>query len=58
MDQKLLNDLAIAYAQTRLLRKQSDSTNPPSRDELYSFIYDYRFALGNIEEQMRQYPTI
>ncbi len=58
MDKKQIHDLAIAYAQTRLLRKQYDAEKPPTEDELYNFAYDYRFALERIEHQLKQYPKL
>jgi len=57
MDQKALHDLAIAYAQARLTRKQYDAKLSPSEDELYHFVYDYLFATEHINEQIKQYPT-
>lgn len=57
MDPKVLHELALAYAQARLIRKQQDSEKAPTQDELYSFVYDYRFATEHISEQLKQYPT-
>lgn len=56
MDRQELHNLAVAYASARLSCKQVSKV--PSTDELYDFIYDYRFALEHIEEQAKQYPTI
>lgn len=58
MDKIQLNELAIAYAQARLTRKQFDSKNPPNEDELYNFAHDYLFAMEKLEKQFKQYPTI
>ncbi len=35
MDKKQIHELAIAYAQARLIRKQQDAETPPTEDELY-----------------------
>ncbi len=53
--QTLYQQLAIAYAQARLSRKQPER-EIPTKEELYSFAYDYRFALENIREQLSHYP--
>lgn len=54
--QNTYNNLAIAYAQARLSRRQSDAEKVPSEDELYAFCYDYLYALDHIEQQIRKYP--
>ena len=56
MDEKLLHNLAVAYAQARLSRKHSDAAKPPTKDELYNFAYDYAFAMEHIESQLKSYP--
>lgn len=58
MDPKVLHDLSIAYAQARLSRKQYNSKEPHSKEELYDFIHDYHFARNNIVEQSKQLPRI
>lgn len=56
MDMKQLHEIALAYAQARLCRKQYDANKPPTKDELYDFTYDYQFALEYAEDEMRKYP--
>lgn len=58
MDTKLCHELSIAYAKARLIRKQFDAERPPSKDELYSFYYDYQFAMDYIPEQAKSYPRL
>jgi len=58
MDQKLLHELAISYAQARLTRKQIDAENCHSEDELYDFIHDYQFALTHTNEQLKRLPKV
>ena len=58
MDTKLRHELAIAYAQARLTRKQFDAETPPSEEELYCFYYDYQFAIDNIAKQVKSYPRL
>lgn len=58
MDKKQIHELAIAYAQARLIRKQQDAETPPTEDELYIFAYDYQFALERAEKMLRQYPKL
>ena len=58
MDKKLLHEIALAYAQARLSRRQYDADKAPTKDELYSFTYDYQFALDHAENEMRKYPRL
>lgn len=58
MNQLQLHELAVAYAEARLSRKQQDSEKPHSKDELYSFIHDYQFAMDHLEKQIKQCPRI
>lgn len=56
MDKMQCHELAIAYAQARLSRKLDDSQKPSSKDELYNFVHDYRFAMDHINEQLKYVP--
>ena len=58
MNQSLLHELAIAYAEARLSRKQYESGKPHSKEELYNFAHDYQFAMDHLEEQLKQCPRI
>lgn len=55
IDLRIYEDLAIAYAQARLARKQDDADKPPSTDELSSFAYDYIFARRNIAKEINSF---
>lgn len=56
MDKIQFHELAIAYAQARLSRKQDNSLKPASKDELYDFVHDYLFAMEHIKDQAKLYP--
>ncbi len=58
MDKKQLHEIALAYAQARLYRRQYDADKPATKDELYGFTYDYQFALEHAESEMRKYPRL
>lgn len=57
MDDKEIHQLAVAYAQAKLLvshLKEKDSNNECDSEEIYQFLKMYRFALENIPEEWKK----
>jgi hypothetical protein len=51
MDEKILHDLAVAYAQVKLTQFQDEYGKSGDSDELYEFAKAYRFAIDNFESE-------
>lgn len=58
MDEQRIHELAVAYAQIKLLNYQEELKQKPdyspfksNSEEIFQFVKAYRFALDNIENE-------
>lgn len=53
MDDRKIHDLAVAFAQAKLIGNQSVLGNPKDSDteDIHNFLKDYKFALDNIQNE-------
>ncbi len=54
MDNKKIHDLAVAYAQAKLIKEQEDAGY--TNEEIRSFLCAYHFALIHIPEEDKEIP--
>ena len=54
MDDKKIHDLAVAYAQAKLIKEQCE--NGCTNEEIRSFLRAYHFALIHIPEEDKEVP--
>jgi len=54
MTEQQLHDLAVAYAQVKLMQFQSEHGKSGDSEEIYEYAKAYRFALDNFENEFEK----